>query len=192
EFLFSLRLNGEKHGYVRCGDLVRALARLRAKGVSLHWVVHHLMGHSPPAVRELVQACGSGETIFWIHDFFTCCPNYELMRNDIVFCGIPAPDSQACGICCYGEERHEHLRQIQQLFAELRPVVFAPSEPALALWRDRSRLPHSGSRVVPLCELVFGGPVAPAPQRALRVAFLGTRNFIKGWTVFAELANRHS
>src|SRR5207248_3776276 len=129
EFLFSLRLNGEKHGYVRCGDLVRALARLRAKGVSLHWVVHHLMGHSPPAIRELAQACGSGETIFWIHDFFTCCPNYELMRNDIVFCGIPAPDSQACGICCYGEERHEHLRQIQQLFAELRPVVFAPSEP---------------------------------------------------------------
>lgn len=192
-FMLSLRLNGTFLGFATARDLVLSVQPTRARGSTFHAVIHHLMGFELSAVSALVGACGAGRVAFWVHDFFSLCPSYTLMRNDIAYCGAPPPDSPACGVCCYGPDRGVHIEQMIRLFQEIGPVVLAPSQPALDLWLAHGRLAHSEAKVVPLCNVVFTDRVtAPLSKtHRLKVAFLGARAFQKGWTVFEELAFRH-
>jgi hypothetical protein len=190
-FRVGVRHDGRLLGGARFADVVEAIATLRDAGVSITCVVHHLMGHAPELMLDLVEACGDSRPVFWIHDFFTICPSYTLMRNAAVYCGAPPSDSAACRICCYGDERASHQRRIHAFFDAARPVVLAPSAVALDLWRDRANLPHTRAEVVPHTRLVMS-PSASAnhvadPARRLRVAHLGARVFHKGWPVFEDL-----
>ncbi len=193
DFMLSLRFNGAFLGFAKAGDLMLSVQSTRARGSTFHAVIHHLMGFDLSVVSDLVRACGAGRVGFWVHDFFSLCPSYTLMRNDIAFCGAPPHNSPACGICCYGFDRRVHIEQVIRLFQEIDPMVLAPSQSALDLWLAHGRLAHSETMVVPLCNVVFTDRVTSPSSKAgrLKVAFLGARAFQKGWTVFEELAFRH-
>jgi hypothetical protein len=190
----SARLNGDRLGLVRFGDLLETIEQLRLRARPMQVVVHHLGGHAPELVSRLVRISGPVRPIVWVHDFFTICPSYFLLRNDVSPCGAPPVSSPACGICCYGEERAGHLTRVQRMFAETAPIVFAPSAHALEEWR-RSGLPHSQAVVVPLARLVSIVSTAIDASnrrrlpRPLRVAHVGSPSFHKGWHVFEALAS---
>ena len=187
-----LRLNGVRLGVAGMDDVLAAVRRLRIQDVSMRVVIHHLMGHSPEGMLDLIVASGDPAPAIWIHDFFSVCPSYTLMRNDVVHCGGPPPDSVACTLCCYGAERVQHQTRMRAFFDAAQPVVLAPSETALTLWRARAGLPHAAAFVQPPADLRLDRAGA-APGNAggrLRIAHLGRRVFHKGWPVFEELAIR--
>lgn len=194
-FGLTLTANGTRLGEFRFAELAAELASLRGGGLSCWLVVHHLLGNSPELVARLAEIAGAGRTIVWIHDFFTICANWVLMRNDVAFCSAPPPSSVACSICCYGEERRTHLERMQAFFDAVIPEVLGPSRIALDFWRDRSSLPHSSATVVAPCRVVLGSSpdfaAIGADDRPLRVAFIGSTTYLKGWPVFDELARRH-
>src|SRR5207237_1110205 len=121
--------------------------------------------------------------------------SWVLMRNDAAFCSAPHPSSAACGICCYGEERRAHLQRMQAFFNAVVPVVLGPSRIALDFWRGRSNLRHASTTIMPPCRVVLGSRPDPEAigrdDRHLRVAFIGSTTYLKGWHVFDELAQRH-
>ena len=187
-----LRLNGVRLGVAGMDDVLAAVRRLRIQDVSMRVVIHHLMGHSPEGMLDLIVASGDPAPAIWVHDFFSVCPSYTLMRNDVVHCGGPPPDSVACTLCCYGAERVQHQTRMRAFFDAAQPVVLAPSETALTLWRARAGLPHAAAFVQPPADLRLDRAGA-APGNAggrLRIAHLGRRVFHKGWPVFEELAIR--
>ena len=189
-FRFGLRLGSDWLGVATATDLVAALTEFRSDGVPIFLVLHHLMGHAPEVLLELA-AVTAEPTIVWVHDYFTLCPSYNLLRNDVRFCGAPSAMSAACGICAYGPDRAEHLRRVRAFFEAVRPVILAPSEAALDLWRRRSELAHREAHVQPLARLVLAPEqLNTEPMRALRIAHLGARNLPKGWPVFEQLALR--
>jgi hypothetical protein len=192
EFRVVLRLNGERLGVAAFADLLDSVAALRAQGTAFECVIHHHMGHTPELIIDLLRVSGAQRPVAWVHDFFTLCPSYTLMRNDVAFCGAPPPSSSACEICCYGAERMSHLARMRAFFDAARPVVLAPSEVAPNLWRQRAGLRHLDAAVLPLARLLLAPSktVDPSdePDRPLRVAHLGARCFHKGWSVFEELA----
>ncbi|HYD70449.1 hypothetical protein, partial [Azospirillum sp.] len=196
EAIVQLRLDGRPLGAARVSDLVAAVGAMRMRGHAVRIVVHHFAGHAPEHVQALALAAGTAPPVVWVHDFFTLCTSYALMRNDVAFCNAPPADSPACAICCYGPERAEHVARLQRFFAGTLPVVLAPSESALEVWR-RMGFDHARSAVVPLARLRLDDPGprpwrAPgAPARPIRVAHLGTRSFLKGWAVFDALATRY-
>ena len=57
--------------------------------MAVECVVHHLMGHIPELILDLLRVTGAQRPVAWVHDFFTLCPSYTLMRNDVAFCGGP-------------------------------------------------------------------------------------------------------
>lgn len=186
-----LRLGSDHLGAATMEDLVACLETLSVAGARLFVVVHHLLGHSPEALATLAAIAAHG-TIVWIHDYFTLCANYNLLRNDVRFCGAPQPTSGACGICAYGADRAEHMSRIRRFFDATRPLVLAPSETALEIWRTRGALPHRDVGVQPPARLVLARDPLPSvePDRQLRVAHLGMPLHHKGWPVFATLARR--
>ena len=190
-FRFRVRLDGAALGVVLTDDLVSTLEAWR--GASMRLVVHHMMGHAPEALLRLARAAG-GRPIVWTHDFFTLCPSYALMRNDVRFCGGPPPGSAACGICSYIEDRGTHLPRVRAFFEATDPIVLAPSHAALEQWQRMSSLVTSETTSTPLAKLILAplGADTPTPHTTntdqIRIAHLGARVGHKGWLVFEELA----
>lgn len=194
DYQYVVLINGELLGQIKAADLIDVLRRHRAHGVRFHLVVHHLLGHSPEVTGELSAALEPREAIFWIHDYFTLCPNYLLMRNAVSFCASPPAGSAGCGICFAGEHRAEHLARVNRLLAKVAFVMVAPSSVALEVWRRGASAPNIDAIVQEHCEIVPGvarqvrsnrGPDAP-----VRIAFLGLPNQHKGWPLYCEIVKQ--
>jgi hypothetical protein len=193
-FRVVLTLDGVRLGHASFAAVTAELTEVDDRGVTLHLVVHHLMGHVPELIGELATVCGTGQTLFWAHDFFALCDGYVLLRNDAVFCHAPPPSSGACTICCYGASRARHLMRIADLFEALKPTVLFPSDSARDIWLTRGSLAHGDCLTQPLARLAMDGPVINEGADhcgALRVGFIGGPGYHKGWPLFAELAQRH-
>jgi hypothetical protein len=192
-FRASLRLDGQHLGIVNFDELLEAVAVLRRDGMRLDCVVHHFMGHAPELILKLIEASGAEEPVIWTHDFFTICPSYALLSNDLAFCGAPALDTAACQACCYHTERRDHQKRMQSFFDATRPTVAAPSDIALGLWRSQANFAHREAIVVPPGQLALSEPVSREPlkpkPRPLRIAHLGARAFHKGWHIFEQLSS---
>jgi len=187
-----LRLGQRQIGVSTVASLADALRTLAASGTEFDMVIHHLMGHSPEAITELLLAANVRHPLMWAHDYFSLCTEYSLMRNDIEFCGAPSMSSAACSICCYGEERAAHLSRMGAFFEKHSPFVLAPSAVALEIWQ-RGKLPCSAAMIQPPARLLSPrtgvSPRAhPSNDRPLRVAHLGANSYLKGWHVFEDLA----
>jgi hypothetical protein len=191
-FRLALRLDGERLGVALGADVLATLAAARRGGTCIEVVFHHLMGHAPEFLAALPDAAGA-QALSWVHDFFTLCPSYALMRNDITYCAAPPVQSAGCRICAYGEDRAPHVPRVAAFYAKTRPFVLAPSGSALEIWRGAG-LDHTGTDVVPLARLLFDDsePVARRAGGALRVAHVGSRSLFKGWAVFEALAHAHA
>ncbi len=195
DFFISLRADGELIGIANLADLKTVVLQQHAKGIDMQCIIHHLMGFATELVLDLVQASGDRRPIVWIHDFFTICPSYTLMRNDVEFCGGPQPDSAGCTICSYGGDRSSHLTRMRAFFQATQPSVLAPSAVALDLWHRLGGFAYSESELRPIARLIaaqsmLGNFTDNPSDRPLRVAHLGARIFSKGWCVFERLALR--
>jgi hypothetical protein len=194
-FRFTLTLNGVDVGVACLSVLTRVLAATVAEVKERRLVVHHLMGHAPEAILALAGSCGPLRPVVWVHDFFTICPSYALLRNDVSFCGAPDYTSGACTVCAYGPDRSSHTVRMQALFAALQPDIAAPSASALEFWIQRSGLAYAEARVVPPAHLVLDTPrTTPRAARGggpLHIGFAGAPAVHKGWPVFEDLARRH-
>jgi hypothetical protein len=195
-FLVSLRLDGLRLGVATVADTCDALAGVIRSKTTRYFIIHHLMGFKLEAVENLVNSIAPRKTVIWVHDFFHLCVNPSLLRNDISFCGAPRPDSNACGICVYGDERREHLQKMRKLFRALSPVVLFPSESAMRLWRDRCDFHFCELKVIPHGSLEFEAPEQNSLEHTrtfpLRIGFLGTPLYCKGWGAFETLAAAHA
>lgn len=191
ELPVSLVLNGEFLGTSPIADVTAAIAEAKCPDTVFTLVIHSLLGHAPEAVAKMARVLDPDDAWFWLHDNFSICPSYALQRNGITYCGAPAPTSQACGICVYGEERRQHLPRIRELFAEIDFTVVAPSQAEHALWTEKSGIRAARSIVLPHLSLDWSGvhpPIGHVCGTPVKVAFIGVASAIKGWPVFERLA----
>lgn len=188
DFDFAVRLRGQALGRIDGLALQEALASQVRQGVALSWTLHHLMGHSPEVIAQLIGVGTQEPPLFWAHDFYSVCTGYTLLRNDVLFCNAPAEASAACRVCVYGQERRPHAERIRQLLSALQPMVIAPSQSALDLWSRAMRWPGLRMQVRAPARLVLKQQPRPARDGALRIAFLGGQAYHKGWEAFGQLA----
>ncbi|MEW6017310.1 MAG: hypothetical protein AB1760_04465 [Pseudomonadota bacterium] len=187
--------NGEVLGAFGVSDLCAVLSEAvsGSEAEARRLVVHSLLGHGVDEVLSVAAAAGIVGGWFWVHDFAAACASYHLLRNDVVDCGAPPPESQACRLCVYGEARAFHMAEHRRLFEALELSVAAPSAVALETWLRGSQIIPRHSVVAPLAELVpqaQNAAVDAADEGPLRVAFPGLPGTLKGWPVFRELALR--
>jgi hypothetical protein len=189
DVLVSLLLSGVPIGVAPMSAVIAAV-RARAGGFrTTEVVVHHLLGHSPEQVADLVRAAGGTQCWLWLHDFFTLCPSYALQRNDVSFCGAPPPGSNACRLCLYGPERDRHRARMARFFDGLSVQVIAPSRFAADFWQDRADLTPASITVKDHMAVERRPRAQWTPDRnePISVAFIGYPAPHKGWSVFEKL-----
>ena len=189
--MVAVTLDGRYLGVAEMDEVLAEVPWLAREGAPRWAAVHGLLGFNADALAE--RLAGTFQQVFyWLHDFHSACPGLNLLRNDAVHCGLPAPGARACDVCIYGPERAALEPAVARFFERVRPVVASPSEHTLALWLRAGRA-TSGARVVPHWTLepaASGPPGLPDDARPLRVAFLGHPSAHKGWRSFLRLVDR--
>ncbi len=138
-------------GVATASTIISVARRMAARKESAALIVHSLLGHSADFVAALAKAAQTAANYWWLHDYFSICPNYTLLRNGASFCGAPPVSSLACNICCFGDDRRFQGQRIQRLFEDVSFSVLSPSEVTLDIWKHSSKLPHSSATIVPHC-----------------------------------------
>lgn len=188
---FGLRLvmDGTVLGVATLAETTAALRQIRAHFTGArHFIVHSCLGFSAASLIDLRTAVAAARAYIWLHDYATACPGFNLLRNNVEYCGAPPVDSMACRVCVYGESRRGHLAAIERIFAGGAFTVVAPSEVALQTWRAATALPVADVVVHPHMRLSIEGK-RPAKRKSgpIRIAFLGHAMDAKGWPMFAAL-----
>lgn len=198
-FYLTLVLDGEELGTAAYDTLCDVLREIGPElPAARRLIVHSVFGHRIDGIVALHRALAARDAVFWLHDYASICVGHTLLRNDIAFCGAPPPDSMACRVCVYGEERRPHLRGIAELFAQISFDVAAPSQAALDLWLRRAGLPHRSARVhgharfevTSVRAALAGSAKRGTPGHPVRVGFVGHAVPGKGWPLFADLVER--
>jgi hypothetical protein len=188
-YMVGVIINGENVGISRAKNVLNSLMTVKADSETIEFglIVHSPIGHSVDFINECSTTL-STDNFFWVHDFYSLCPCYNLLRNNIIYCHAPDMLSQACSACFYGRERFRHCKLMNQLFQHCNFTVIAPSIVAMDIWLKSSKLPYKDHIVRPYLSLkATGERKEKAKNRKLRVAFLGLPRFHKGWDSYSNL-----
>jgi glycosyltransferase involved in cell wall biosynthesis len=196
----SFSIDGRSVGSCWSRDLLSALKSVTesTKGGANSLIVHALHGHSVDFVIALNKQLAPRKAYFWLHDYFSVCTGFNLLRNCVSYCGAPPETSQACAVCVYGESRPAHVGAIQRLFAAISFTVVGPSKFVSALWKQTVSLSHADLVSHEHCDFIEEGSRVDFPElkiatkklrlpRRLKIAFLGQPVSHKGWPVFRDL-----
>lgn len=184
---FGVSINRKFLGFIEEKPLLQTLKNLlKDKLLSVH--IHHAMAFRLDFLDDIISINRAEEVFFWIHDFFTLCPNYFLLRNDHSYCGAPPLNSNACTICKYGSIRPRHLEGFVSLFRKYNPQVIAPSQFALNFWQQQFPLKNIKGEVRSHGEFKWNPPQHKLQTKpAKKVAFVGFPVFHKGWHTWLKL-----
>ncbi len=189
--VMRLTLDGQFLGYVDDETLLSVLATLIGHGTLRSIELHHLMGWKPGYIAHILDMAGKSPIHLWLHDFFSICPNYVLLRNDREYCHAPDPQSNACKVCYYGSIRPLHYQAIENLIQRYPIQAVAPSEFALELWRQKFPVFNGEGLVIPNATLVWDDKFTSTDKdKALRVAFVGYPVMHKGWQTWLNLTEK--
>ncbi|MCU0485450.1 MAG: glycosyltransferase [Anaerolineales bacterium] len=186
ELLVGINLDGVYIGVSNITTLIDTLKTL--DGITLANIyIHHLMGFSMDAIQHLLEL-GSHRAVLWLHDFFTLCPSFHLLRNDHEYCAAPDQNSNACSICKYIDLRKQQKTFMQQLFNRNDIQVVAPSNFVMDLWKEKFPSNNYIGKIAPLASIRWTDhvPIKHNKHR-WRIGFLGYPMEHKGWSAWMKL-----
>lgn len=192
-FLVNCTVNNAFIGTFTAREIGATLAVLHEKrpGVLKFAVLHSAMGWMMDAILAIVERPFE-QQLFYVHDYFSLCGEYRLLRNGVAPCGAPPLNAPACAICVHGAGRPLQLRQFARYFAQVAPTLLFPSARAQREFSSANLHPGLRGVVVPHVNVVRERPVlAPvaAARTAIRVAYCGAIAAHKGFFHFQQCVN---
>lgn len=191
----GLSINGIELPPAHMSEVLKLVRLIASEELEITFVIHHLMGHSPEIIGQMIQESGKHPTYFWVHDYFSLCRSYTLLRNGIQYCDAPDTRSNACMTCAYGADRQDHMTRIGKLASAKNMKLVFPSEVARdiltcsAIGFDTSEaiiLPHI--RLNEVATVTERSEKKPCPKLdSITIAFIGTPVHLKGWDVFRQI-----
>jgi len=152
--------------------------------------LHHFMGWSISGLKSIISNARAKQLIFYIHDYFSVCPQFILLRNNIEFCNAPDIESHACTICMFSERRKDHLSLVRELFFSFPFQVIAPSRSAKLLWQKAFPFYSGEVRIEPHLIIKESTSLIPVRQDGrIKIAFAGGPHRTKGWEIWRELVD---
>ena len=92
-------IDGKLCGFHGAEGVLGIVAGLRRMGrMPLEIQIHHLVHCDPGRVARLLQGIPVAVKLF-LHDFYTVCPQYNLLRNGSAYCGAELPSPEKCAGC---------------------------------------------------------------------------------------------
>ena len=185
----GINLDGKFIGHSEINELDRALSKLKKQSPKTV-NIHHTMGFTYNGIQRLLDISGN-RGVFWLHDYFSLCPSYNLLRNDTEYCGAPEINSNACALCNYLPSRKIQSALFETLFRNNNLEVATPSRFTYELWQERFPVKGVKVHIIPPARLEWQPGTMPGYRSGtLRVGFLGYPLKYKGWETWKDLTSR--
>jgi hypothetical protein len=183
-------IDGTLCGFHDVSGLAGLLSGLQRTGRSpLEIQIHHLMHFDLERVGGLLRSVEVPVKLF-LHDYYTICPQYNLLKNGTAYCGDDIPCPRKCADCSrWTPGHHEQIRQLLESVAD-RLTVVSPSPSTRQIWLKSFPDFAGQTRVIPHlrktgeCTRTYAGKTEGAP---VRLAYIGSPVPHKGWGTFVRL-----
>jgi hypothetical protein len=155
--------------------------------------LHHLMGFSLEGLLHLLKTYSGTPMRLFIHDYYTVCPQINLLYNGKVFCDSPPVSSGKCHSCRWGEARVAFLPIIRKFLKEINATFISPSDTASDIWIQSFPEYKEKVRIIPHQKAVKQNKTTNYDKRKagganrIRVAYLGYESVNKGYDIWSNL-----
>jgi hypothetical protein len=190
--IVNISINGSGNWQATLEALIYAIQRVGSSFRVL--TVHHLHGFKPRDLMPLFLSAKKFDVrLFWLHDYYTSCHQYNLIDSSGTFCQSPPPHSETCRLCLHSKDREAHLHTMRTLTKTAGfKFVFPSSASKRLILGGYNSLPEKGDFIVePLAtisNLETGALRAYSAGDPYRVAFIGMQLPHKGWNEYVELS----
>jgi hypothetical protein len=190
--IIGVNVNQTHMGYFTIKQITLFLKLLCQKNiikiVAFH--IHHIMGFLLPVIKFLATELQTLTSRWYIHDFYTICPQTNLLYNGISYCGVPMDTAAICKMCNYGAARNERQSEMGKLLRWYKGTFVFPSESARDIWLKVYPELKKQTRVVPH-QIVFQKcsilqSKFDKENSVIRVAYVGAQALHKGWHVWKD------
>lgn len=152
--------------------------------------IHHTMNWNLSLIDKLLETVKATPKFFWLHDYYSVCRSYNLLRNDRAFCNAPPLNSNSCSICRYGPSRPGHMGSFKALFERWNFAFLTPSQKAADVWLKAYPEYASRLKITPIYHLeptTSQNVREDSKDRKIRIAFPGIAYEFKGWSLWRKL-----
>ena len=193
-FAIGLNVDSNHLGQYSVDDIIILLKRLIEEKYSYRSVnLHQFKGWTFNGLNSVLSAAVPANLFYYIHDYFSICPQYNLLRNKLEYCNAPPLNSNACTICSFGVKREHQFPLVKQIFKDFRFSVIAPSTSAQSLWQRV--FPDISCNILVEPHTILKQSTVPIPgktNRILRIAYAGLGIREKGWDAWRQLVDQNT
>lgn len=187
---YGFTVDGKFVGVMTAKEVLNTLLEFDKAGkICIGILLHHIIRNDIDEVKWILEKIENVPVVYYLHDFYTCCINPNLMKNDIQSCidrDIP------CEGCCYLGKKEEHLEKIQHFLRafENRITFVAPAEYTKEHWI--AFYPEYADKTIVISHQkaigeYTGNKEAILSDQPLRLGFVGAQKQIKGWDIFKNV-----
>lgn len=192
--LVGINVDSQPVGIVTASQLNNIIKLIEQAGVRFLAVnIHHLKGIGTKTA-EVILGGMNAELRFFLHDYYSICPQFNLLQNDLNYCDGPERNSSTCKGCKYGEERGEHLKSYEEFFNKNEIHFIAPSEVAKSVWGNTYPSLKERVTVYPHQVLTMGTEIKKSitsPEK-VKIAYVGYQSDNKGWEAWRSFVTHNS
>ena len=190
---YGLALNGDFLGVYTKTQILKFLFEQQKSGNVIAGVlIHHVIRSRISEIKHIVERIKHVKIVYYIHDFYTCCINYNLLRNDETSC---VGYMNMCKGCSYEALRSKHMADMASLFQlfEKDTLFIAPSAYVRERWLQY--YPQYAGNVIVISHQKSEGQYEKnrdliARSNKVKVGYVGAQTKQKGWDLWNDILKR--
>lgn len=136
---YGLVINGEYKGIYSIEQIINFIKSWDDQGKNLIDIhLHHLLYVKLKQIDKLLCHIDAVPIKLYLHDYYTVCWNYTLLKNGESYCGPQMMCPSKCNDCRFYYRSKPREDQIQELLAKYkkRILVVSPSEATKNIWLE--------------------------------------------------------
>ena len=184
---YAFVIDGQFVSVMTAKEVLNSLLQFQEQGKNCIGVlIHHIIRNDIIEVQWILEKIQNVPVVYYLHDFYTCCINPNMLKNDIKSC---ADGGVSCDSCVYKDKRKDHLNTINGFLNSFgdRLSFVAPSEYVKNRWITYHPEYANKVTVVPHQKSIgqyIGNKDAIHNNEPMQLGFVGTQTHIKGWDIF--------
>lgn len=190
---YAFVIDGDFVSVMTAREVLNSLLELQDnEKICIGVLIHHIIRNNITEVRWILEKIKEVPFVFYLHNFYTCCINPNMLKNDIQSC---VDGSVSCDGCSYLKKRQKHLEVINDFFKIFKDRItfVAPSEYTRNIWLAFYPEFEDKSCVILHQEAVgryIDNKEPIEDEEPLKLGFVGAQTYIKGWNIFKKIVDR--
>lgn len=190
---FGMYIDGEYEGVYTAKQVLEKLQAWFWEGSQLLNIhIHHMMYMKLKNIEIILSGLPEAYIKIFLHDYYLCCTNYNLMRNGETFCGGLGLARDFCYGCRAFKRSNAEEKKIHHLLNRYksRLMFIAPSEVTKEIFLKFHQEYDRKVKVIPHQKLIgeymdnFG---AINNKERIKIGFLAMPRKHKGWDTWIKI-----